>query len=157
VKHGVTVYGYCLMTNHVHLILLPENESSLALLMRITQGAYSRHYNTGNANRGHVWQDRFYSCALDDIHFSRAMRYVDRNPVRAGLVNDAVNYPWSSASVHVGMDDPFGLIDTDLIKILFGDLDWRAYIAEEEDETFLESIREYTRLGRPMGQCGKVE
>jgi putative transposase len=89
--------------------------------------------------------------------FLSAMRYVDRNPVRAGLVNDAVNYPWSSARVHVGMDDPFGLIDTDLIKILFGDLDWRAYIAEEEDETFLESIREYTRLGRPMGQCGKVE
>jgi putative transposase len=156
-KHGVTVYGYCLMTNHVHLILLPANESSLALVMRMTQGAYSRYYNTGNTNRGHVWQDRFYSCAMDDAHFLRAMRYVDRNPVRAGLVSDAMSYPWSSAGSHAGINDPFGLIETGLIRKLFGDLDWRAYIAEEDDEDFLASIREYTRLGRPMGQCGKVE
>ena len=156
-KHGVAVYGYCLMTNHVHLILLPPSEDSLALVMRRTQGSYSRYFNAGRNNRGHVWQERFYSCALGDAHFVHAIRYVDRNPVRAGLVNDPVNYPWSSAMAHVGIADPFGLIDMDLLKKAVGDLDWRAIIAESEDGDFLKLIREHTVSGQPIGKSQETE
>jgi putative transposase len=154
-KFKVNVYAYCLMTNHVHFILVPPNLDSLSQVMRNTQGSYSQYYNFQNDNRGHVWEERYYSCSLDDAHFVHAMRYVDRNPVRAGLVTDPVNYPWSSARAHSGMSDPAGLIDMDLIATATGIHEWRLLLSEQEDDQALDRIREHTRQGRPMRKIEK--
>ena len=154
-KHGVSLWAYCLMTNHVHLIVVPEEEQSLSRALRDAHTVYAMRFNRRTKLSGHVWQGRFYSCPLDDAHLWAAVRYVERNPVRAGLVERAEEYRWSSAPAHCGLRHdgilakgfpPEGAIE-----------DWRAWLREEEDEGLLEAIRRHTTTGRPCGSPGFVE
>jgi putative transposase len=108
-KYGLEVVGYCLMTNHVHVLAKPLKEDSLANAIGRTHFVYTRYINRLHGRRGHLWQNRFYSCALDEGHFWLALRYVERNPVRAKIVRQAWEYPWSSAAVHTGGSDSTGL------------------------------------------------
>ena len=111
------------MTNHVHLIAVPAGPQSLALTMRDTHQAYAAWLNRKTGQSGHLWQGRFFSCVLDpdDSHYWSAVRYVERNPVRAGLVQRAEQYPWSSAAVHCGrrpdkrLGEAASLISGDLV------------------------------------------
>jgi putative transposase len=148
-KHGASLWAYCLMTNHVHLIVVPEQEQSLSRALRDAHTVYAMRFNRRTKLSGHVWQGRFYSCPLDDAHLWAAVRYVERNPVRAGLVERAEDYRWSSAAAHCELHDdgalatgfpPEGAIE-----------DWRAWLTEEEDEALLEMIRRQTNTGRPCG------
>ncbi len=100
-EYGVTILGYCLMTNHVHLIATPQRENSLAKAVGRTHNDYSRWLNVGRRESGHVWQNRFYSCPLERRHLWAALAYVERNPVRAGMVAEPANWPWSSAVAHI--------------------------------------------------------
>ena len=88
----VRVWGWCLMSNHVHLVLLPGREDSLSLLMRRVHGRYAQYYNTRWGRTGHLWQNRFFSCILGIEHLWAALAYVERNPVRAGMVHSAAEY-----------------------------------------------------------------
>jgi putative transposase len=94
----VQLLGWCLMSNHVHLILIPGREDSLAVLLRRVHGRYAQYYNARHGRSGHLWQNRFFACALSRSHLWTALAYVDNNPVRAGLVNLAAEYSWSSAA-----------------------------------------------------------
>lgn len=112
-------------------------------------GEYAEYFNEKYEVTGHLWEGRFFSCVLDEWHFWQAIRYVERNPVRAGLVDRAENYEWSSAATHCGLrDDP-------LLKAIpplpgsFGD--WSAWLAIEELDADLAEIRKGTRTGRPCG------
>jgi len=105
-RFGLTVQGYCLMTNHVHLIATPREPESLAKAVGRTHWLYTQYVNRLHGRSGHLWQNRFYSCALDEPHFYAAMIYVERNPVRARLVRRAWRYPWSSAAAHCDGRDP---------------------------------------------------
>jgi putative transposase len=154
-KHGVSLWAYCLMTNHVHLIMVPEEAESLSRALRDAHTVYAMRFNQRTKLGGHVWQGRFYSCAFDDAHVWAAVRYVERNPVRAGLVERAEDYRWSSAAAHCGLRDdgvlakgfpPEGAIE-----------DWRAWLTEEEDEAVVEAIRRHTTTGRPCGSPAFVE
>ena len=109
--YGLGIYGYCLMTNHIHLIVRPDREDSLAKAVGRTHFRYSQYINRMHGRSGHLWQGRFHSCALDEEHFWAALRYVERNPVRAGLVKWAWKYDRSSALAHVSGDDEPGLLD----------------------------------------------
>jgi len=97
----VRVWGWCLMSNHVHLVLLPDREDSLSLLMRRVHGRYAQYYNTRWGRTGHLWQNRFFSCILGIEHLWAALAYVERNPIRAGIVHSAAEYQWSSAAAHL--------------------------------------------------------
>src|SRR4051812_9724029 len=97
VRHGLGVLGYCLMPNHVHLIVVPESDESLARALGGTHSDYALAVNASSTRTGHLWQNRFFSCPMDEGHAWRALRYVDLNPVRAGLVGTAWEWPWSSA------------------------------------------------------------
>ncbi len=108
-RFGLEVQGYCLMTNHVHVIATPEHEDSLAKAIGHTHWLYTRYVNSLHGRSGHLWQNRFYSCTLGDEHFWTAMAYVERNPVRTKLVRRAWRWPWSSAAAHCGLND--GAID----------------------------------------------
>jgi REP element-mobilizing transposase RayT len=85
--HGVVLIGYCLMSNHVHLVVIPHNGCGLALALKDTHGRYAVYWNTIHRSSGHAWQGRYFSCPLDGAHLWEALRYAELNPVRAGLAN----------------------------------------------------------------------
>ena len=148
-EHRLRLWVYDLMTNHTHLIVLPETESALSNAMRDTHGTYASMFNRKYGLKGHLWQARFYSCVLDDAHLYHAVRYVECNPVRAGMVARAEDYPWSSALPHVlGQQDRYlddGLPLLGVIK------DWSSWLAGNESEADIQKIREATATGRVCG------
>ena len=87
--HGVALIGYCLMSNHVHLVVIPHNGCGLALALKETHGRYAAYWNTIHRSSGHAWQGRYFSCPLDGAHLWEALRYAELNPVRAGLAIEA--------------------------------------------------------------------
>lgn len=96
-KHELSLLGYCLMSNHVHFIAVPRQAVDLAETFRQVHGRYANYWNAAHSRRGHAWQGRFYSCPTDAGHLWTALRYAELNPVRAGMVDTAVDWPWSSA------------------------------------------------------------
>jgi len=96
-RYAVRWWGYCLMSNHVHLVAVPMKENALANTLRRAHSDYARYANVKLRTSGHFWQNRYYSCPLDQIHQWTAIAYVERNPVRAGMVSQAEDYAWSSA------------------------------------------------------------
>lgn len=149
-RYGVRIYAYSLMTNHVHHILVPPSREAASCCFHDLHGRYADYFNAKYELDGHLWQERFYACPLDDAHLWNAVRYVEQNPIRAGLVERAEDYRWSSAPAHCGLGlDP--LLDPDfppdgLIS------DWRAWLAEELPKETLRFIREATLKGVP---CAK--
>ncbi len=97
---GLEFVGYCLMTNHIHLLLIPSQEDSLRRGIGEAHRLYTRHVNFREKTYGHLFQGRFYSCPLDTSHFLAAARYVERNPVRVKMCKQAKDYKWSSATYH---------------------------------------------------------
>jgi putative transposase len=105
-KSGAEVRAYCLMPNHVHLILVPESEESLRRAVGEAHRRYTRLMNFRDRWRGHLWQGQFGSYAMDERYLPAAVRYVELNPLRAGLVDRPETYPWSSAAANLnGRDD----------------------------------------------------
>jgi putative transposase len=137
------------MSNHVHLIATPRRADAMACALRGAHGRYASYWNTKYGGGGHVWQARFYSCALDHAYFQAALRYAELNPVRAGTARAAEDYRWSSAAAHGGLEQPAWL-DTSLWSAAWTPETWRVYLTGgSEDEA--EAIRANTRTGRPLG------
>lgn len=106
-NHGMAIWAWCLMTNHVHFVAVPHATDSMSNTFRDAHTAYATRLHLRKQLEGHLWQGRFFSTVLDEPHLWAAIRYVERNPVRAGLVTAAEDYPWSSAASHCGLrDDP---------------------------------------------------
>ena len=125
-RHGVDVWAYCLMPNHVHFVAVPKAETSLARWLRDAHTAYAHHVNRRQQENGHLWQGRFFSCVLDEAHLWAAVRYVERNPVKARLVRKAEAYAWSSAPAHCGRrSDPLLAPDFPPAGVV---KDWSAFL-----------------------------
>jgi len=150
-RHGLKVMGYCLMPNHVHLVANPHRADALALAVGRTDWLYSRYINERHKRSGHLWENRFFSCPLDEGHTYAALAYVDRNAVRAGLVRAAWQYAWSSASAHVGGADRSGLLDAVLCRRLAGGMEWKSVLRQGEAPEILKRLRKSTMCGRPLG------
>jgi putative transposase len=146
----LAILGYCLMPNHVHLIVVPQRENSLRVALRNIHGRYASYLNTRQATSGHVWQGRYYSCPMDDDHLWTALRYTERNPVRAGIVSDPVEFPWSSARIHAGGGYD-GLLDLRRWLDRWTHDEWREFLAATEFERQNDAIRRSTHSGRPLG------
>ena len=144
------VLGWCVMTNHVHLIAVPECEDSLAILLRRVHGRYAQYYNTRSGRTGHLWQNRFFACVLGADHLWTALAYVDRNPLRAGMARQAAAYRWSSAAAHVSGADSSGLLDMGWWRQQGHGKDWAAEL-ESEDLEATAALRSCTYAGRPYG------
>jgi putative transposase len=153
---GLEILGYCLMSNHVHLIAVPTLETSLAQAVGHANLRYAQIANERYERSGHLWQSRYYACPLDRAHLVAAMRYVERNPVRAGLAEEPWEYPWSSAAAHVGGTDQYALLAFDGWRREWSPAAWRDFIAGPDDDWQLERIRLQTRTGRPLGSDGFV-
>ncbi len=149
--HLLRLLGYCLMSNHVHLVVTPQRPESLAVAMRHVHGRYAAYFNARYGSSGHVWQGRYYSCPMDASRFWSALRYVELNPVRAGLAANAADYPWSSAALHCGDAGADGLVDLLDWGEVWTPTVWRAHLAAGQTEQEAESIRRSTHTGRPLG------
>lgn len=143
------------MSNHVHLIAVPETEDSLRRGIGEAHRRYSRMINFREQWRGHLWQQgRFASFPMDEPYLLAAARYVEMNPVNANLVPDAASWPWSSARAHLGLaDDP--LVKVEPILKMAGD--WRLFLAGTGGEAELDEIRKHERTGRPLGTESFIE
>jgi putative transposase len=149
-RFGVSVLGYCLMSNHVHLILIPEREDSLALAVGRTHYRYAQAFNRRHGRSGHLWQNRFFSCPLDRPHAWAALRYVERNPVRAKLTRVPWTYPWSSAEAHVEGADRGGILSLEEWRRRSAGTDWKEWLTERDETEWTARFRVNTRTGRPL-------
>ena len=150
-RYQLSILAFCLMNNHVHFITIPGKEDSLSKVFSIVNMRHSQYLNKRMGESGHLWQGRFYSCVLDENYLIASLRYVENNPVRAGILKEAWKWKWSSAAHRVGISD--GLIDLrgigDFTGMSFEK--WRQFLLSEECEGDIQVIRKYTTLGRPLG------
>jgi len=146
-RYGLDILAYCLMPNHVHLVVLPKSEKALAETLKPVHALHAQQINWRHNLTGRLWQGRFFSCALDETHLCRAVRYVELNPVRAGMVTRATDHVWSSARTHCGMRARSLLSD---VSIFMSIDDWAGWLDEGQDPREVESLREHTRSGRPL-------
>jgi len=150
-KYGLKIAGYCLMDNHVHLVAIPQAEDSLAHAIGRTHFRYSQYLNRFHQRSGHLWQGRFYSCALDERHFWLAMRYVELNPVRAKLCRRPWRYEWSSAAAHTEERARSELLDlSEWYEQMPGEA-WRKELSRMLNDAELAQMRRRTHTGRPLG------
>jgi putative transposase len=146
----LSIWAFCLMSNHIHLIAVPERADSLARTLGRTHAEYAQYLNLCRRSCGHVWQARYYSCPLGDDHLWRAMAYVEQNPVRAQIIPRATDYPWSSAHAHVRESSLDGFLDLRIWRERFDGRSWQSILDQPSDEeAFLERLREATLRGRP--------
>ena len=157
-RHDLRVLGWCLMTNHVHIVGIPEHEYSLARALGRAHYHYTIYLNRQRIRSGHLWQNRFFSTPLDRDHLHTALRYVDLNPVRAGLVEQAVEYEWSSAAAHIGVRDEWRLLDRKSWRRICTRSDWADALRDPVIETDeMKQLRRATQTGRPLGTDSFVD
>lgn len=139
------------MSNHIHLVAVPYEAAGLAVVMQRVHGRYAQYLNARRGRRGHLWQNRFSSCALGPAHLWAALRYVEMNPVRAGLAPAPREYEWSSAEAHLSGQDPWRIADMRFWSEAGGAAAWRFLLAERENEAEAKALRRATYSGQPFG------
>jgi len=145
---GAAIWAYCLMPNHLHLIMVPADPDGLRRSFAETHRRYTARIHAREHWTGHLWQGRFSSTAMDERHLMAAARYAPMNPVRAGLVAKAQDWPWSSARAHLaGEDDGVVTVGPLLGRIA----DFAALLDAAEDAAAVMAIRRSRSTGRPVG------
>ena len=152
-RHGVGVWAYCLMPNHVHLVLTPSDETGLGRAVGEAHRRYTNFVNARGRWSGHLFQSRFASVAMDEDHLVAAVRYVSLNPVRARLVAHAEDWPWSSVRAHLaGADDGLADVRPVLERIpRFADL-----LRTDPDDVTFRLLRASEGTGRPLGAAAFI-
>jgi putative transposase len=162
-RYPFELFGYCLMTNHFHLLLRPGSGQSISRILQSLTVAHTWRYHKKHRTSGHVWQGRFKSPVIqDDEHLLVVLRYIEANPLRARMVRELSEYRWSSFAHHgVGHEDP--LLSTFPEWEEFGRTDaerrmrWRRKVRSDQDEAELASVRTSLRTGRPLGTSDWTE
>ena len=152
-NYGLSLLGYCLMSNHVHLVVVPHALDALAQSLKQGHGRYAAYWNARRSGTGHVWQGRFYSCPLDEAHLWRALRYVELNPVRAGMAVDAGSWRWSSAAAHCGLGGADLRLDMERWSNRWTVSEWREFLGEVASDAEVAELRRSTHTGRPLGSA----
>jgi putative transposase len=145
---GVEVWAWVLMPNHVHLILTPSDPDGLRRALAAVHRRYAGRIHARRKRTGHFWQGRFGCVAMDEEHLATALRYVALNPVRARLVKNALDWPWSSVRAHVtGVDDGVTTRSAALDRISR----FAEFLEEERPDARYTSLRRAESIGRPLG------
>lgn len=151
-RHGTRCLAWCLMPNHIHLMLVPATADGLRATLASAHTTYAQRINQQQQASGHLFQGRFASYAMDDAHQMVAARYIENNPVKAGLAEQAQQWQWSSARAHIS-GQPDGLTDVEALGQHIAN--WPAMLAkglEAADEVDLA-----LKTGRPLGQAEWLE
>ena len=156
---GVRVLAYCLMSNHVHFVLVPKDARSLGHALGRAHSEYALTLNRFEGRSGHLWQNRFFSCALGPSHLLAALQYVDLNPVRAGLVESACEWEWSSARGHSAEFATDPVLDSLWREYVPGWTpgEWQAMLEDTSESAACGSLRRATQTGEPWGSKEFVE
>jgi putative transposase len=155
-KYDCAVHAYCLMTNHVHLLLSPGTQDSCTALMRDIGRRYVPYFNRRHERTGTLWEGRFRSCIVESARYVLACyRYIELNPVRAGLVGHPADYLWSSHAVNSGTRHDPSIASHVEFEALGADTHarhaaYRALFDEEQHHDSVEAIREATNGGYPL-------
>ncbi len=147
-KVGIAIWAYCIMDNHIHLIAVPETENALAKGIGEAERKHALTINIRNDWKGHLWQARFSSYPMEEKHLYAAVRYIEQNPVRAGIVERAEDYYWSSAMAHVSGRKDELLTDFHLMLSI---PDWASYLSKETSDVEKKLLRSHAKTGRPLG------
>ena len=152
-KYQIDIWAYCLMSSHIHVLAVPQDSESLAFGIGLVNQNYTRYINRKYLRSGRVWQNRFFSCIVDtDEHLWAVARYIENNPVKAGMVTDALDYKWSSAKYHlIGEQD--SLMERSHWLKEEDREDYRLFLSKH-DERVTNAINQATRSGRPY--CSSV-
>ena len=151
---GVEVLAYCLMSNHVHWVMVPERPDSLAILFRRVHGRYAQYANARRRRSGHLWQNRYFSCAVEPAYLWSVLRYVEVNPVRARMVTNAGEYPWSSAAAHLAgprETDARVTLAWEIWREAGGCAGWKALLEQRSTLEEVVELRRCTYAGKPFG------
>jgi putative transposase len=152
---GVEVWAYCLMPNHVHIIATPSTSDGLAAAVGNTHHRYTRRVNLREGWTGFLWQGRFASFPMDEGHLRKCVRYVGLNPVRAGLVNHAADWPWSSVRAHLTGKADNWLTPRPVAERLSDDL--QTFFDTDLPASEYQRLRNASLSGRPLGTTDWVE
>jgi putative transposase len=147
-RFGISLWAFCLMENHVHMIAVPGAKDSFARAIGEVHRKYTGVINTREDWKGYLWQGRFITYPLSESHLFAAVRYVERNPVRAGLVAAAEEYLWSSARAHVRME-PHPLLAPCPLESQIPD--WSSYLGQRDNVADIELFVRHAHTGRPLG------
>ena len=150
----LAVWSYCLMPNHVHLIIVPETAEGLGRGVGEAHRRYTRHINIREGWLGYLWQGRFVSFVMDEEYLLAAARYIERNPVSAGLVERPEDWPWSSASCHIaGYGDALAKGEWLTERTSGWVCSWQEFLMDEDEneEEFTTSMQHHESTGRPLG------
>ncbi|MFK5948118.1 MAG: transposase [Methylococcales bacterium] len=150
-KYDVAVLAYCLMTNHVHLVLVPQSESGLQQVLKPLHMRYSQHVNKTKGWKGHLWQGRFFSSPLDNEYTWSTIRYVEKNPVQAGMILKSEGYRWSSAAAHCGLQENTLLAPLPSSLKGIPQDDWSDWLALSENQGMVNIIQRNIEKGLPCG------
>jgi putative transposase len=134
------IAGFCLMDNHVHLIAIPMRLRALSRCIGTVHRLYSEHINHRRSTRGSNWEGRYFSTVMDPTHARNALRYIERNPVAAGLVSSAADWQWSSAACHCGHANAWPLLTADIRSELERGHVWADLLGEELSEEELQVL-----------------
>ena len=157
-RYHLLILAYCLMSNHVHFMAVPQSEDSLGKVFKYTNMKYSQYYNNKMKVSGHLFQGRFFSCVLDERHMIACTRYIERNPVRANLVRKPYLWSYSSAKIHCGIDQDDPLETNQLFAYIEKEpKEWKEFIEAPDNLDEMKGIREKTRAGRPLGPNDFIE
>jgi putative transposase len=159
-RAGCTILAYCLMPNHVHFVIVPEDEDGLRATFGEAHRQYTAHINARHRWTGHLWQGRFASVAMDDEHSWAAIRYVALNPVKAGLCARAEDWRWSSAAACLGVagtpnrvspNDVVSPVDVAAVIARTGDFRAFLYGSSEDEVAAFAVVERASATGRPVG------
>ncbi len=157
-EYGLEIHGWCLMTNHVHWIVVPRVQNAMAASFRRPHSRFAAYINRQYKRAsGHLWQGRYYSCPLGGTHFGAALLYVERNPLRAGIAKSAIAYEWSSASARVGLVPAPPYLHLELWKHSFTAQEWLRLLGEENHAEDDSKLRASTKQGKPYGNTAFIE
>ena len=148
-RHGVEVWAYCLMPDHVHLIALPREKNSLSRCLRAAHGRYTRYINRRTGSSGQFWQGRYSSHLVDNQYLIACARYIEINPVKRGYVDQPEDWQWSSAQAHImKSDDPLVKAKPLLERV---EREWQDFLAETRPVEEADLFYLHEKNGRPLG------
>jgi putative transposase len=154
-NYRVEIWAYCLMPNHIHLIAVPDTKDGLNLAVGEAHRRYTRMINFREGWRGHLWQGRFASFIMEERYLLACTRYIEYNPVRAGLVKCPEDWKWSSAGAHMDETDDVLVKTSPLLEIV--NTPWEAFLSSDIKESEIELFRKHERTGRPLGKTTFVK
>jgi putative transposase len=149
-KYEFDIIAYCLMTNHVHFVGIPRKMHSIARTFQIVQMMHCQAVNKARGRDGHLWHSPYGCAPMDNKHMWLAIRYVEQNPLRAGIVDRAIDYPYSSARAHCGLSDDPVLAQGIRLHGAFDN--WKETLREVPDRESIELIKNCTMRGLPCGE-----